>query len=248
MGITITLISGNEDEAAVFSEAYCGHLSSVFRFDLDVSEPLSTSSRIVTCFHKIEVDDEKKTFPDRVSLRQAIRGSTSHVRPICASNPSICLPEFVIQIQHDDHDETTCKISHECAFHKYLASLLPIASVKDALIRKVPIAEPHYTSLESLHFYDKLCECPRALEAAEVYSVGRSLWAIFEQSDDVWVYKRGHSETKAVVWTHGSDSVPEAWKDFVSRCMNLDPNKRPTFEQGERFWGQEWKKHEGNTK
>ncbi|KAH8122466.1 putative serine/threonine protein kinase, variant 1 [Trichoderma asperelloides] len=398
MGITITLISGNEDEAAVFSEAYCGHLSSVFRFDLDVSEPLSTSSRIVTCFHKIEVDDEKKTFPDRVSLRQAIRGSTSHVRPICASNPSICLPEFVIQIQHDDHDETTCKISHECAFHKYLASLLPIASVKDALIRKgrggttttrfrdrkergsyvykglsfhlfleddagykserhtfyhelgavfsLPshqnILLPSYHGVgeeghvicgalypffdrQSLHkvinqsneshtslslvakakwafqlssamaivhlsgqyhmdlkpsnmllnndddvvvidweqcgaspfflapegngLWDvEICECPRALEAAEVYSVGRSLWAIFEQSDDVWVYKRGHSETKAVVWTHGSDSVPEAWKDFVSRCMNLDPNKRPTFEQGERFWGQEWKKHEGNTK
>lgn len=98
MGITITLISGNEDEAAVFSEAYCGHLSSDFRFDLDVSKPLSTSSRIVTCFHKIEVDDEKKTFPDRISLRQAIRDSTSHVWPICASNPSICLPEFVIQI------------------------------------------------------------------------------------------------------------------------------------------------------
>ncbi|PTB35247.1 hypothetical protein M441DRAFT_62965 [Trichoderma asperellum CBS 433.97] len=91
-------------------------------------------------------------------------------------------------------------------------------------------------------------ECPRALEAAEVYSVGRSLWAIFEQSDDVWVYESGHSEAKAVLWTHGSDSVPEAWKDFASRCMGLDPNKRPTFEQGERFWWQEWKQFEGNTK
>ncbi|KAL6887111.1 NADP-dependent oxidoreductase domain-containing protein [Trichoderma evansii] len=91
-------------------------------------------------------------------------------------------------------------------------------------------------------------ECPRALEAAEVYSIGRSLWVIFEQRDDVWVHERGHPEAKAVVWTHASDSMPEIWKDFVSRCMSLDPNKRPTFEQGERFWGQEWKQLEGNTK
>lgn len=91
-------------------------------------------------------------------------------------------------------------------------------------------------------------ECPRALEAAEVYSVGRSLWAIFEQSDDVWVHERGNPEAKAVVWTHASDSMPEIWKDFVSRCMSLDPNKRPTFEQGETFWEQEWKQLEENTK
>jgi serine/threonine protein kinase len=93
-----------------------------------------------------------------------------------------------------------------------------------------------------------LRECPRALEAAEVYSVGRSLWVIFEQSDDEWVYEREQPEANSVVWTHRSESVPEVWKDFVSRCMSLDPNKRPTFEQGERFWGQAWKRLDGDKK
>ncbi|CAK7568671.1 MAG: hypothetical protein SEPTF4163_006669 [Sporothrix epigloea] len=84
-------------------------------------------------------------------------------------------------------------------------------------------------------------ECPKALEAAEVYSVGMSLLVIFEQRDDVWSYDRGQPEAKAAVWTQRSEDVPEVWKDFVSRCMSLDPNQRPTFEEGERFSREEWR-------
>lgn len=91
-------------------------------------------------------------------------------------------------------------------------------------------------------------ECRRALEAAEVYSIGRSLWVIFEQSEDVWTYDRRQREANEIAWTQRSESVPEVWKDFVSRCTSLDPNKRPTFKQGERFWRQEWQQLEGQTK
>ncbi|EHK48406.1 uncharacterized protein TrAtP1_009855 [Trichoderma atroviride] len=473
MGITTTLISGNDDETAVFAEAFDGDLSLIFRFDVDISQPLSTSSRIVTCFHEIEVDDEKRTLPDRESMRQAVYDLISHVWPICASDPSIRLPDVVLHIQQDDRGETTFTISHEGVFQRYLAGLLPVSSVKDALIRKVGVTEPRYASLESLKFSHKLggrggttitrfrdqkdggpyiykglsfrlflegdaiyrperdtfhrelkaiyslpshpnlqrtpsflvttgppqsasqgvgeenrvlcgmlypflerqslqevinqsneshtslplvakakwafqissamatvhssgqyhmdlkpsnillnnendvvvidweqCgaspfflapeasglwdvevvansetdeaqeakptmayrefigplldsrgtwprrnvfqlwqrECPRALEAAEIYSVGKSLWVIFEQKNDDWVYERKHPEATTVEWTPGSDGVSGAWKDFVSRCMSVDPNKRPTFEQGERFWEQEWKQLEENTK
>ncbi|KAK1236862.1 hypothetical protein MKX08_007810 [Trichoderma sp. CBMAI-0020] len=449
MGITTTLISGDDDETAVFAEAYSGNLSLLFRFDVDVSQPLSTSSRIVTCFHEIEVDDEKRTFTDRESMRQAVYDLISRVWPICASDPSIRLPDVVIHIQQDDCGETTCITSHESVFGRYLAGLLPISSVKDALIRKVGVTEPRYASLESLQFSHKLggrggttithfCDqqdggpyvykgltfrlflegeaiyeperdtfhrelkaiyslpshlnlqrtpfflvttgppqsasqgvgeedhvlcgalfpffeqqslqeissamatvhssgqyhmdlkpsnillnnendvvvidweqcgaspffapeasglwdvevvtnpetdevqeakttmayqnfmgplpdnrgtwprrnvfqlwqrkCPRALEAAEVYSVGKSLWVIFEQKIEDWISERKHPESETIGWTRGSHGVPEAWKDFVSRCMSMDPNKRPTFEQGERFWEQEWKQLEGNTK
>ncbi|UKZ48157.1 hypothetical protein TrVGV298_002393 [Trichoderma virens] len=476
MDITITLISGNDEETTVFAEAYCGDLSLVFRFDLDISQPLSTSSRIVACFHDIQVDDDKQTFPDRGSMRQAVHDSIANVWPICASNPLIRLPDVVVQIQQDDGSETTCRISHESVFRDYLASLLPATSFKDTLIRAAHIAEPHYIPLESLQFSDMLggrggttvtrfrdqkdgglyvykglsfrlflegeadykserdtfyreleviyslprhpnillppsslvttgspqsashdvtekdhvicgalypflqrqslqeiisqsnenrtrlplvakakwacqissamamvhssgqyhmdlkpsnmllnndddvvvidweqsgaspfflapeangmwdvemaanketdavrdtkpgkanmvyrkftgqlpddCgtwprrnvfqlwqrECPRALEAAEVYSVGRSLWAIFEQSEDTWDYDRGQWEAKAIEWTHGSQGIPEVWKDFVSRCMSVDPNQRPAFDQGEKFWEQEWKRLERDTK
>lgn len=472
MEITTTLISGNDNETAVFAEAYSGDLSLVFRFDLDVSQPLSTSSRIVTCFHELHVD-EKKTFPDRESMRQAVYDLISHVWLICASDPLTRLPDVVIHIRQDDRGEIACTISHESVFRRYLASILPVASVKDTLIRKVSMTEPRYASLESLQFSHKLggrggttitrfrdqkddgsyvykglsfrlflegetnyeserntfhreigniyslpshlnlqrtpfflvttgppqsasngveeedrvvggalypfferqslqevinqsnkshtslplvakakcafqisaamatvhssgqyhmdlkpsnillhnendvvvidweqcgaspfflapeasglwdvevvansetdevqeakptmayrkftsplpdnCgtwprrnvfqlwqrECPRALEAAEIYSVGKSLWVIFEQRNDDWVYERKHPEATTVEWASGSDGVQGTWKDFVSRCMSLDPNKRPTFEQGERFWKQEWKQLEGNTK
>lgn len=476
MGIATTLISGNEEETAVLAESYCGNLSLVFRFDLDLSQPLSISSRIATCFHQIEVDDEKKTFPDRGSMRQAIYDSIAHVWPICASNPTIRLPDVIIQIQQDDHGETTCRISHENAFREYLASLLPVDSIEQALIPEFDKIGPHYTSIESLQFSEKLggrggttatrhrdrtdgglyaykglsfrlfledkedykferdtfyrelkviyslpshpnilrppsslvttgspqtaiqgigeddcficgalypflerqslqevigrsnesrtrlplgakvkwayqissamatvhssghyhmdlkpsnmllndeddvividwerCgassfflapeanglwdvelatntktgeewktepgkarmayrkfvgplldesgawprrnvfelwqrECSKALEAAEVYSAGRSLWVIFEQCDDVWFNDREQSEAKVAVWTDRSESVPEVWKDFVSRCMSLDPNQRPTFEEGERFWRAEWRGLEKHSK
>ncbi|PNP51217.1 hypothetical protein THARTR1_08121 [Trichoderma harzianum] len=470
MEISTRLISGNEDETAVFAESHSGDLSLVFRFSLDISRPLSTSSRIVACFHDIEVDDEKKTFSDRESMRQGIYELISHVWPLCASNPSIRLPDVIVHIQQDDDGQTTFRISHESAFREYLASLLSVSSIKDALIPQARTTKLHYIPLESLQFSDLLggrggttvtrlkdekdgesyvykglsfrlflegdavytyerdtfyrelgvvyslpshpnvlrappllvttgppqsanhgvaekdclvcgtlypflerqslqevisrsnkhhstlflatkakwacqissamamvhssgqyhmdlkpsnmllnneddviiidweqcgaspfflapeadgswevevvintepaevkermvyrkfigplrddfgawprrnvfqlwqVECPRALEAAEVYSVGCSLWVMFEQSEDVWTYDRRQPGAKEIMWTEISESVPERWKDFVSRCMSLDANKRPTFEQGEEFWRQEWQQLGGHTK
>lgn len=62
MGITTTLNSGNDDETAVFAEAYSGDLSSVLRFDLDASQPLRTTSRIIDAFTRLKLTARKRGF------------------------------------------------------------------------------------------------------------------------------------------------------------------------------------------
>lgn len=123
------------------------------RATVAISQPFSTSSRIVTCFHEVEVDDEKQTFSDREPMHQRIYNLISEVWPLCASNPLIRLSDVIVHIQQDDHGETTFRISHKNAFREYFASLLPVSSIKDALIPQARTIEQHYISLESLLFF-----------------------------------------------------------------------------------------------
>lgn len=71
-------------------------------------------------------------------------------------------------------------------------------------------------------------ECPGALEAAEVFSLGRTMWMLLEQVDE------GDAERKhAVFW---ADDIPLGWMDFVHQCINEDPAKRPTLGAVMDFW------------
>ncbi|KAI1414702.1 hypothetical protein F5Y13DRAFT_158119 [Hypoxylon sp. FL1857] len=79
---------------------------------------------------------------------------------------------------------------------------------------------------------------PFALELAEVFSLGRTMWMLLRQPDmefdDV-----GHPNDLKTDWT-SSDDVPELWKDFVDRCMAVDPNSRHGIVEVSRFWEREW--------
>ncbi|KAL7926920.1 putative serine/threonine protein kinase, variant 1 [Trichoderma austrokoningii] len=125
MAVSLTLVTGHENKTAAFAEAFYGDLSLTFRFDFNISRPLSVSSRIVACLHGIEVDDENKTFPDRESMRRVVHDLVSRVWPYCAASPSIRFPDVIIRFEHGYRGELTSAVSHESVFLRYLSSLLP---------------------------------------------------------------------------------------------------------------------------
>lgn len=64
-------------------------------------------------------------------------------------------------------------------------------------------------------------ECPEALEAAEVFSLGRTMWMLLEEVDE-------GSPDDGMVTTHWKKwgDIPDEWKAIVGRCLESDPNKR----------------------
>lgn len=75
------------------------------RATVAISQPFSTSSRIVTCFHEAEVDDEKKTFSDREPMHQRIYnlistyGLFAHQTLQSAFRTSLCTSSKMITVK-----------------------------------------------------------------------------------------------------------------------------------------------------
>ena len=76
---------------------------------------------------------------------------------------------------------------------------------------------------------------PRAVEAAEVFSLGRTMWLLLEQYEqDDWDF--ANATNRPILWDHEPDKTPQSWKDIVNRCTDVDPNKRPRLQQLVEFW------------
>ncbi|KAL8938581.1 MAG: hypothetical protein Q9211_003148 [Gyalolechia sp. 1 TL-2023] len=83
-------------------------------------------------------------------------------------------------------------------------------------------------------------ECPAALRAAEVYSLGRTLWVIFEQVNQVDLSgDRNDFTSGPISWGLRTDDIPSHWKDFVNECVDHNPNVRPDLDTVVSFWEQE---------
>lgn len=69
---------------------------------------------------------------------------------------------------------------------------------------------------------------PRGIEAAEVYMLGgRTMWMLLEQ----------FMPSKApTVWTDKSADIPDAIKQFVERCLSVNPVERPRLDELVSFW------------
>lgn len=74
-------------------------------------------------------------------------------------------------------------------------------------------------------------EDPAAVEAAEVYMLGRTMWMALEQ-----VAESVAAATKLTAWTNKSADIPIAWKQAVMRCLEFEPAQRSTLEDLVRFW------------
>ena len=74
---------------------------------------------------------------------------------------------------------------------------------------------------------------PKALEAAEVFSLGRTMWMLL---DEISQDEIEHLDVVSVVWTEASNDVPDSCKTIVLRCLHPDPNQRATLEELLEFW------------
>ncbi|KAH7368758.1 kinase-like domain-containing protein [Plectosphaerella cucumerina] len=72
--------------------------------------------------------------------------------------------------------------------------------------------------------------CPRAAELAEVFSLGRVMWMLFERLEQ---------NPDPTVWTERSQDIPSSWIDMSNRCQQKDPNDRPELDEVVEFWRRE---------
>lgn len=74
---------------------------------------------------------------------------------------------------------------------------------------------------------------PRALEAAEVFSLGRTMWMLLEQvtQDEI-----EDLDEVVVSWSEGTKDIPDDWRIVVNRCLNSDPNRRMRLLELLDFW------------
>ena len=63
--------------------------------------------------------------------------------------------------------------------------------------------------------------CPEALEAAEVFSLGRTMWMLLEEVDEGSLA----ADVGITYWQKAYD-VPEEYKAVIDHCLESDPNKR----------------------
>ena len=78
---------------------------------------------------------------------------------------------------------------------------------------------------------------PTALEAVEVFSLGRTMWMLLEEEEQKDVEDL---DVVVVSWSEGSKDVPSICKDIVLRCLDPDPIKRIKLQDLVEFWNGMW--------
>lgn len=84
-----------------------------------------------------------------------------------------------------------------------------------------------------------------ALELAEVFSLGRTIWMLLRQAD-INFDEIEHPRELETDWV-GAEDIPAAWADMTDRCMAQDPNERPDVMEILEFWKAEKAKYQGSS-
>jgi serine/threonine protein kinase len=80
-----------------------------------------------------------------------------------------------------------------------------------------------------------------AVEAAEVFSLGATIFLLLEEigyGDNLTRGLEAYCETRRE-WTERSRDITQQWKENINACTKDDPNKRPTLLEEREFWGRE---------
>ncbi|KAI1076824.1 kinase-like domain-containing protein [Whalleya microplaca] len=130
LGVSGEWIWGDDNETAVFAQAFGHGKTLIFQFTLDNSQRLeSLPTRVVNCYHGLPVDDKSATFQDRASMRRAIWSAIATIWAECSDQPTVKDPDVIIDIF--DHASTgilpdvSYSIYHEPIFNDYVDLLLP---------------------------------------------------------------------------------------------------------------------------
>ena len=77
--------------------------------------------------------------------------------------------------------------------------------------------------------------CPRALEAAQTFGLGMTMWMLLNQVPQMEIEDLAQAEVD-VQWGDSSSDIPHSWKQTVGRCVDENPNKRIRLEELLCFW------------
>jgi hypothetical protein len=103
----------------------------IFRFALDNTHQQSPATRVVNCYHGLDVDSTSAAFPNRVSVRKPIWSGIATVWEICSKNPTVNDPDVVVDVYDlgpvDGPQQITWRICHEDLYNDYIALLLPLS-------------------------------------------------------------------------------------------------------------------------
>lgn len=78
-------------------------------------------------------------------------------------------------------------------------------------------------------------QCPKALELAEVFSLGRSMWMLLRQPD-MDAFEDVMSTEEVVEDWGSSEDIPAHWKHVVQNCLKQSPNERIGLRELLTFW------------
>ena len=78
-------------------------------------------------------------------------------------------------------------------------------------------------------------QCPKALELAEVFSLGRCMWMLLRQPD-MDAFEDVMSTEEVVEDWGSSEDIPAHWKNVVQDCLKYSPNGRISLHELLTFW------------
>ncbi|KLP10995.1 Uncharacterized protein LW94_3921 [Fusarium fujikuroi] len=81
--------------------------------------------------------------------------------------------------------------------------------------------------------------CRKAVELAEVYSLGATMFLTLEQVALEYVPGIEDYSRTSLVWSIASRDIPQPWKDVVDACVRQDPNERISMKELLLFWDSE---------